>query len=107
MVDDTDEAEPLFLRAIAIGDNALGAEHPLTQRYQSHYARLLLTTNRAAEALQRGQAALATHERVNGSNHPWTKASARVTADALDALGRGAEAAALREKYAIVRADKH
>ena len=36
-----------------------------------------------------------------------TKASARVTADALDALGRGAEATALREKYGIVRADKN
>ena len=103
----TDKAEHLFLRAIAIGDKALGAGHPLTQRYQSHYARLLLTTSRAAEALQRGQAALATHQRVNGSNNPWTKGSARVTADALDALGRGAEAAALREKYGIVRADKN
>ena len=84
----TEEAEPLFLRAIAIGDKALGAGHPLTQRYQSNYARLLLMTNRAVEALQRGQAALATHEQVNGSNHLWTKDSARVTADALDALGR-------------------
>jgi hypothetical protein len=93
----TDEAEPPFLRAIAIGDKALGAEHPLTQRYQSHYARLLLTTSRAAEALQRGRAALAAHEGVNRSNHPWTKDSVRVTADALDALGRCAEAAALRE----------
>ena len=56
--------------------------------------------------LQRGEAAMTTHERVNGSNHPWTKASAHVTADALDALGRGAEAAALRENCGIVRADK-
>ena len=103
----TDEAEPLFLRAIAVSDKALGADHPLTQRYQSHYARLLLRTSRAAEALQRGEAALATHEQVNGSIHPWTKDSVRVTADALDALGHGAEAAVLREKYGIVRADKN
>jgi hypothetical protein len=44
--------------AITIGEKAIGAEHPLTQRYQSHYARLLLMTDRAAEALQLGQAAL-------------------------------------------------
>jgi tetratricopeptide (TPR) repeat protein len=100
----TDKAEPLFLRAIAIGDEALGAGHPLTQRYGSHYARLLLMTNRAAEALRRSQPALATHEQVNGSNHPWTKDSARVTADALDALGRGVEAAAVREKYGVLTA---
>jgi tetratricopeptide (TPR) repeat protein len=95
------DAEPLFRRAIAVGDKALGAEHPLTQRYQSHYARVLLITDRTADALQLGQAALSTHERINGPNHPWTKDSARVTADALAALGRAAEAAALREKYGI------
>jgi tetratricopeptide (TPR) repeat protein len=95
------EAEPLFRRAIAIGDKMLGPEHPLTQRYQSHCARLLLMTDRAVDALRLGEAALAIHARVNGANHPWTKDSARVTADALDALGRGDAAKALREKYAL------
>jgi hypothetical protein len=83
-----DEAEPLFLRAIAVGDKVFGAEHPLTRRYQSHYARLLLMTERLAESLQLARAALAAHERANGPNHPWTKDSAGVTADALAALGR-------------------
>ena len=95
------KAEPLFFRAIVIGDKALGAEHPLTRRYQSHYARLLLLTDRAAEALRFGEIALATHDQVNALNHNWTKDSAGVTADALDALGRGAEAAALRARYGI------
>jgi tetratricopeptide repeat protein len=100
---ETDKAEPLFLRAvaIAISEKALGPEHPLTQRSQSHYGRLLLMTDRTAEALQLGQVALATHERVNGPNHAWTKDSARVTADALDALGRGEEANALRTRYGL------
>jgi hypothetical protein len=49
-------------------------------------------TGRAAEALRVGDAALATHERVNGPTHQWTKDSARVTADALAALGRAEEA---------------
>ena len=96
-----DKAEPLFLRAIAVGDKALGAEHPLTRRYQSHYARLLLMTDRPAEALQLARGALAVHERANGPNHPWTKDSAGVTADALAALGRAEEAKALRKKDKI------
>jgi tetratricopeptide (TPR) repeat protein len=95
------EAEPLFCRAIAIGNKALGPEHPLTQRYQSHYARLLLDTARSAESLALAQAALAVHAATNGPNHPWTTDSARVTSDALDALGRVGEAEALREKYGI------
>jgi hypothetical protein len=92
------EAEPLFQQAIAIGEKALGRDHPLTQRYASAYARLLVMTQRAAEALTIAQAALATHE---GLNHAWTKDSARVTADALHALGRTEEANALRERYGL------
>jgi hypothetical protein len=34
-------------------------------------------------------------------NHPWTKDSARVTAEALAALGRADEAAALRARYGL------
>ena len=41
----------MFRKAIAIGEKALGRDHPDTQRYASHYARLLLETGRAAEAL--------------------------------------------------------
>jgi tetratricopeptide (TPR) repeat protein len=97
----TDDAEALFRRAVTIGEKALGPEHPLTQRYQSHYARLLLMTERPEEASRLGHAALTTHERVNSPDHPWTKDSARVTADALDALGRTDEGKALREKYGL------
>src|SRR4029077_4555972 len=94
-----DKAEPLFLRAIAVGDKALGAEHPLTGRYQSHYARLLLMTDRPAEGLRLSRTAVAAHERVNGANHPWTRDSAGVTADALAALGRAEEVKAVRKEY--------
>ena len=58
-------------------------------------------TDRPAEALQVAQPAFAVHERVNSPNHPWTKDSAGVTADALAALGRAEEAKALRKKYGI------
>jgi hypothetical protein len=43
---------------------------------------------------------------VLGRDHAWTKGSARVTADALDALGRAEEAKALREKYGITEPEK-
>ena len=36
-----------------------------------------------------------------GRDNAWTKDSARVTADALDALGRTEEAKALRERYGL------
>jgi hypothetical protein len=55
----------------------------------------------ASGALSLGKAALAGDEKILGPDHPWTKNSARVTADALDALGRGEEAAALRAKFGL------
>ena len=36
-----------------------------------------------------------------GDNHSWTKDSARITADALAALGRADEAAEVRARYRI------
>jgi tetratricopeptide (TPR) repeat protein len=99
--DHADGAETLFKRAIAIGEEALSREHPLTHRFRSHYARHLLDTSRTAEALPLAQAALATHEAASGGDHRWTKDSARVAADALDALDRGEEAAELRARHGI------
>jgi hypothetical protein len=68
---------------------------------RSHCACLFLDTGRATEALSFARAALATHETTSGPNHPWTKDSARVTADALDARSRTDEAAELRARYGI------
>jgi hypothetical protein len=79
----------------------LGPSHALTQRFRSNYARVLLDTCRPAEALAAAECALLTHEATSGLHHPWTKDTARVTADALDALGRADEAAALRVRYGI------
>jgi hypothetical protein len=49
---------------------------------------------------------LAAHDKHLGRDHAWTKASARVTADALDALGRAEEAKALRERYGVMEPEK-
>jgi hypothetical protein len=41
-----------------------------------------------ADALAVGKTALMAHDKVLGREHAWTKDSARVTVDALDAFGR-------------------
>jgi tetratricopeptide (TPR) repeat protein len=95
------EAAPLLERAITINEKLLGADNAGTQRAKSSYARLLLDTGHAADAYAAAATALAIHAAAIGPHHSWTKDSARVTTDALDALGRADEAAALREKYGI------
>ena len=60
----------------------------------------------STEALALGGTALAAHDKLLGRHHAWTKESARVTADALDALGRTDEAKALRERYGLTPAEK-
>ena len=62
---------------------------------------ILTQTARAAQALPLAQAALAVHASTNGPNHPWTKDSARAVAEALDALGRADEAAAVRREHGV------
>ena len=50
--------------------------------------------------------ALAIFEKALGPDHAQTKDSARVTADALDALGRIEEGKALRERYGVASSDE-
>jgi tetratricopeptide (TPR) repeat protein len=99
--DDLAGARPLYERALAISEKALGSEHPATNRVRRNIARLLLASGNPDAALISGEAALVAHEKILGQNHPWTKGSASVSADALDALGRAGEAAALRARYGL------
>ena len=55
----------------------------------------------SGEALTLGETAFGAHDNTLGRDHDLTKDSARVTADALDALGRTGEAKALRERYGV------
>jgi tetratricopeptide (TPR) repeat protein len=100
-------ARPLYERALANCEKALGPEHPDTNLAHSNLARLLqLVASQPAAALALCETALAAHDKILGLDHAWTKDSARVTADALDALGRTEEAKALREKYGITEPEK-
>jgi tetratricopeptide (TPR) repeat protein len=94
-------ARPLFERALAIYEKVLGPEHPDTNRVCNNFARLLLADGNAAKALTYSEAALAAHKKALGEDHRWTKDSARVAADALDALGRADEAAELYARFSI------
>jgi tetratricopeptide (TPR) repeat protein len=99
-------ARPLSERALAICEKALGAEHADTNRARCNLSRLLLSSGHPTEALTLGETALTAHGKVLGRDHDWTKDSARVTADALDALGRTEEAKALRERYGVTEPEK-
>ena len=94
-------ARPILERALMIFEKTFGRDYSQTGRYQTNYARLLLMLNYPKKALALGEAALSTHEKACGPNHSWTIDSARVTADALNALGRTAKANALRIRYGI------
>jgi tetratricopeptide (TPR) repeat protein len=95
------QAKPLLERALATWEKVLGAEHPNTNRARRNLACVHLAAGDSAEALTLGEAALAAHEKVVGASDMWTKDSAGVTADALDALGRTEEATTLRIRYGI------
>jgi tetratricopeptide (TPR) repeat protein len=91
-------ARPLFERALAIYKKTLD---PTTNIARYFLASLLLAEGNAVEALRDSEAALAGLERALGKKSRWTKDAARTTADALDAVGRAEEAAALRARYRI------
>ncbi len=103
---DYEGARPLYERALATYEKALGTEHPNTNRARRNFAHLLLASGNPGKALAFGEPALAAHEKLLGQNHSWTKDSATVTADALDALGRADEAAALRARFGLLREPK-
>jgi len=94
-----DEAEPLLREAVDAWSAALGPEHALLARGRRNLAVLLLATSRVDEALACAQAAFEVHEKKLSANHRWRIDSARTYADALAALGRDADADALRRRY--------
>lgn len=96
-----DAARPLFERAIETFQKTLGASDPNTNVARRNLAKLLLATGKPMEALAVGQAAASFHEKILGIDHVWSRNSAIVAADILDALGRLREGAELRDRYGI------
>jgi hypothetical protein len=96
----------LYKLALTTSEKIRGSEHPDTNRVRCHLSHLLLLIGVPTEALTLAETALANHDNVLGRDHVWTKESARVTSDALDALGRGGEAKALRERHGLAMPEK-
>ena len=98
-LNELDAALPLFNDAIAAFEKTLGHDHPNSNRTRCNLARLLLRIGKIEEGLSLARAALTAHQEYLGGDHGWTKESASVVADALDALNRSEEAKALRARY--------
>jgi tetratricopeptide (TPR) repeat protein len=98
---DRTAAAKLCARALEVDEKVLGAAHPTTNHVRLNLARILLADGRPADALALSKAAFDADLDVLGERHFWTKDSARVTADALDALGRTDEAKTLRRRYGL------
>jgi tetratricopeptide (TPR) repeat protein len=90
-------------RAVAILEKTWGLEHPDTNVAVANQSRLRLAGGVPAEALSLAERALAGHERLLGADHRRTRDSAGNAANALDALGRADEAAAVRARYGTNR----
>ena len=91
----------LLERALVIDEKVFDPDDGWTNLHRLNLAMLLLTSGSACEALAQAEAVLASAERTLGANQPFTARSAKISADALDALGRSEEAAALRERYGL------
>jgi tetratricopeptide (TPR) repeat protein len=95
-----DEAEPLYRQCIASLSKGFGEDYPVTARAQRNLAMLLLLTKRPQEALSQAEAALRAHDKTGG-DAGWTRDSARTYTQALAAVGRNDEAAAILARYGL------
>jgi tetratricopeptide (TPR) repeat protein len=100
------EARRCYERAVAILERVLSPDHPNTNVPRLNLARVMLHNGDLLAAHAQARIALDAHARTLGPDHPWTKDSARVSADALDALARTDEAAVLRERHGITSAQQ-
>jgi tetratricopeptide (TPR) repeat protein len=89
------EAEPLYERAIAIDETALGPEHPQLATDLNNLAGLYQETGRYAEAEPLFGRAIAIDEKVLGPEHPDVAGGLNNLAEVYRKTGRYADAEAL------------
>ncbi len=92
------EAEPLFLKALAIREQVLDPDHPATALSLNNLAWLLLAQGRFGEAEPLARQALAIYEASLGRDHPSTAKSLHNLAWLLRAQGRFGEAEPLHRR---------
>jgi tetratricopeptide (TPR) repeat protein len=91
-------ARPMFERALAIREKTIGHDHPEISANLLGLCSLFFAQRDLAKALQFSERALNMDERIFAPEHPRLRKSAQAMATVLTALGRTADAAALREK---------
>jgi tetratricopeptide (TPR) repeat protein len=97
------EAEPLFVRSLAISEQELGANHPSTATSLNNLAGLYKLTGRYAEAEPLYVRSLAISEQELGANHPSTATSLNNLAGLYESTGRYAEAEPLFVRSLAIR----
>ena len=95
----TDEARELSERAVSVAELALGPDHPETAAYRTNLARFILTQSDPGAALQVAERALTALASSLAPGALAIRLAASVTSDCLDALGRVAEAGAIRRAH--------
>jgi len=98
------EAEPLYQRALAIDEKALGPEHPDTAIDLNNLGGLYHDQGKYAEAEPLYQRALAIYEKALGPEHPNVATSLENYAFLLRETDRNAEADELEERARAIRA---
>ncbi len=92
------EAEPLYRRALAIWEKALGPDHPQAATSLNNLAGLLQATNRLSEAEPLCRRALAIWEKALGPDHPQVAIGLNNLAQLLQATNRLIEAEPLMRR---------
>jgi hypothetical protein len=99
--DRTLDAETLFIEATEILLESLGPEHADVGFVRAAFARLLAATGQTAEASDLAAQALAIHASTVAGGLLWRRRYAIELAEALDAVGRQGDAAAIRARYPL------
>jgi tetratricopeptide (TPR) repeat protein len=97
------EAKALYERALAIGEKALGPEHPTMAIYLNNLANSHNATGAYAEAKVLQERALAIKEKALGPDHPDVAVSLTNLASVHHAMGAYVEAKALHERALAIQ----
>src|SRR6266567_2328579 len=97
------EAEPLYQRALAISEQALGPNHPDTATNLNNLAGLYKSQGKYEQAEPLYQRALAIREQALGPNHPDTATSLNNLAGLYDSQGKYEQAEPLYQRALAIR----
>jgi tetratricopeptide (TPR) repeat protein len=86
------DAEPLYLRALVINEQQLGANHPNTATSLNNLASLYCSIGRYSDAEPLYLRALGISEQQLGANHPSTATSLNNLANLYESIGRYSDA---------------